>query len=150
MCLSQSLFSAVIQNPIQKSHELFVRGSSAILTSGLAFKNTSFPHNSTVHSSLPIPLSLLVNLFYLPGPVSAPQSCVCIRMLLLFHVYSGLLFYSPLYFLSVCFALITLSVYIFLAAFFLIKFHFLFVTFLCLCSCVLSFFVNLQTLSKLQ
>ena len=42
---AQSLFLAIIQNQIQKSHRLLVEGHRA-LTSGLACKNTSSLHHS--------------------------------------------------------------------------------------------------------
>ena len=44
-CLSQRLFSAIIQNPSQKSDRLFVEGARAMLTSGLAYKHTSWFHH---------------------------------------------------------------------------------------------------------
>ena len=41
LCLPQSLFSAVIQNPTEKSHRLFVEGNRALLITRLANKNMS-------------------------------------------------------------------------------------------------------------
>ncbi len=45
LCSSQSLFSAVIKNPIQKSHKLLAERTSVMLTSGLAYKKTLSLHH---------------------------------------------------------------------------------------------------------
>ena len=47
-CLPQSLFSAIIQNPIKKPIGLLSREPRVMLTSGLAYKNTSSLHHSIV------------------------------------------------------------------------------------------------------
>ena len=49
-CLSQSLFSAIMQNPMEKTCWIFVEPMTT-LTSGLAYKNTSSLH----HSMEPMP-----------------------------------------------------------------------------------------------
>ena len=41
LCLPQSLFSAVVQNPTEKSHRLFVEGNRASLITRLANRNMS-------------------------------------------------------------------------------------------------------------
>ncbi len=47
VCFPQRLFSAIIKNLIVKSHRLFVEVTSAMLTSGMAYKNMSSLQHST-------------------------------------------------------------------------------------------------------
>ncbi len=46
ICWSQSLLSAIIQKPMEKSYGVFVKGIRVMWISGLAYKNTSVQHSS--------------------------------------------------------------------------------------------------------